>query len=88
MEERRLRGDPIMSYDFLNLLDYVESEQFLKRYINGTTRSHSMKSSKYFARKDVNNRYFNSLKVVDETNKLSYDMANVDSIHKEVCKVV
>lgn len=75
--ERRGRDYLIIAYKFTN----VDSEQFFERCGDRTTRGHNMKLSKKPCEKGCE-KYFHSIRVVDEWNRRTVKIVMGDSIHK------
>lgn len=58
----------------------MESEQFFGRYGVKAARGHSMKWSKKFVTKDIED--LSSIRVIAELNRMSEYVVNSDSVHE------
>ncbi len=77
---RRLRGDMIETFKIMH--EYYDSAcaPELKKAIYSSTRGHSLKLFKNFAKKPIRHNYFTS-RIVDTWNSLPADVVNAPSVN-------
>lgn len=78
--KRRLRDDLVTTYDFLKVIDDVDSELFFKRYRDRASSGDNMKLDKTY-KKGVKKHMY-SIRMVDQWNRLTEDLSNAGRIHK------
>jgi ribonucleases P/MRP protein subunit RPP40 len=80
LEDRRLRGDMIMTYKMLNGFERVDTNNLWTLNRNSSLRGNSRKLMKIRSRLDIR-KYSFSLRVTDEWNSLSDDVVTSTSLN-------
>lgn len=80
-ENYKTEGRPMATFSFLKEINNENSGEFYERRRERAPRIHNIKLSKKLVNTDVK-KYFYSIRVLDEWNRMTEDMVSAKSIHK------